>query len=443
MRLSNKFFLIIVAKLNFNVKNKVIDIFKFRKNFHEVWVLLILFLFPMAGPVVRHWNNLFFLLLTITSIVFIMRKKRTKKLENEELILVWVFILFFLIFLFSALFNGWGNNQTLELGNELKFLFFVPIYLLVREYKLAKKAILAGVLFSIPVIFLFSVYEFFIILPNVSRTELHGAYFHLFLGPITVLMLLLCYSAYKEWTSDSKYIWVFPIYIFMSSFVIIYSHARLAQLTIIGGMVVLLFLIIKTVKLRILGIGLIGLLIVSAFQIDSFQLRFNRGVDEVNYYLDHYNDVNDEIHSTSFGLRLEMWRSTQYIFKDYPIIGIGGGNYSKVIKKYTNEGLVSHSVEHANQVHNSYIEVLISKGILGLILLLLIFYYPVYLSWKFRFNNNKSHFNFIMIFIFSTAISLMSIGESMLINKDNGVSYIIFFTAVFFSSMIIEKEKNL
>lgn len=419
--------------------NTKLDFFK-SQSIHTKWVLLLVFLFPIAGPVVRHWNNTFFLLLTITGLFFIIRKLSSKKIAIEEKVYIWAFVLFFGIFIFSALFNGWGNFQTLELGNELKFLFFVPIYFLIREINLSMTALLYGVLLSVPVIFIFSIYEYYYILPSAGRKELYGAYFHLFIGPITALMLLMVYPAYKVLFSNNKYMWIFPVYGLMGLFVILQSHARLAQLTILGGMIVLLFLILKNFKTRLLGLGLIIVGVVIVFQIDSFEQRFSKGVDEVNNYISEYQNVNSEIHGTSFGLRLEMWRSAQYVFRDKPFIGIGGGNYSNYIRKFTNEGLVSKAVEQANQVHNSFIEVLISKGIIGFLLLLLIFYYPVYLAWKSKKIAETSKLTFITISIFAVGVSLMSLGESMLINKDNGVSYLVVFSAVLFSALIHDRN---
>ncbi len=418
------------------------DFLKLNNSIYDKWVLLVLFLFPIAGPVIRHWNNFFFLLITVTALIFVIRKVKRKILFREEKVFLWVFVSFFFVFILSALLNGWGNAQTLELGNELKFLFFVPIYLLVREVKLSRNALLCGVMFSLPVIFIFSVYEYYWVLPTVGRQELYGAYFHLFIGPITALMLLMIYPAYKVLFTTNKYMWLFPIYGFMGMFVILFSHARLAYLTILGGSFLLIFLIIKNIKARLVSGGLIALIVLIVFQINSVQQRFLKGVGEVKNYISQYKDIDSEIHSTSFGLRLEMWRSAQYVIKDKPLLGIGGGNYSNYIKKYTSKGLVSKAVEQANQVHNSFVEVIISKGIIGFLLLLMIFYYPVYLSWKNKAESEKAYLNFVVISVFTAGVSLMSLGESMLINKDNGVSYLIFFNAVLFSTLISEIKKD-
>lgn len=413
-----------------------VNLFKSQDKLSEKWVFLILFLFPIAGPVVKHWNSYLFVLIAFPALYFLFTKKDRKPLYKEEKIYLWVFFLFFCVFLVNTLIHGWTETQTKSLGEEIKYLLFMPIYLLIREYDFAKKALFAGILLSIPVIFLFSVYEYIYVMPTSERLNLNGAYFHLFIGPITALSLLMSYHAYKEWFKDNKYIWVMPLYVAMGLFVIIFSHTSLANLTIIVGSIILLFSFAKNLKKKIIGITLISLIVISGYQIDSVKQRVGRASSEVvSYFKNINNDQLFQANHSSLGNRFEVWRSIQYTFKERPIIGIGNGNYPNFIKKYIDKGLVGHPVSVMGQAHNSYFEALITKGSLGLMLLLMIFYYPVYIAWK---NRNKSYTCFITISTFATAITLMSVGESMLINKNNGVSYLLFFSAVLFSSMIRE-----
>ena len=141
----------------------------------------------------------------------------------------------------------------------------------------------------------------------------------------------------------------------------------------------------------------------------------------------------------SFGSRLEVLRSAQYSFKEHPLIGIGNGNYPNFIKKYVDSGLVGPVASQYSQAHNTFAEALISKGIIGLVLILLIFYYPVYIALKTR---SKSYTSFVTISTYATALTLISLGESMLINKDNATAYLIFFSAVLFSSLMREVKNN-
>ena len=402
------------------------------------WVLLILFLFPIAGPVIRHWNSLLFVLIIFTSLYFLFTKKDRKPLYKEEKIYLWTFALFFLIFIISSLTNeySWKMIQKQGLGTEINFLLFIPIYLLIREYEFAKNALLGGILLSIPVIFFFSLYEYIYILNFSKHIALSGSYSQLFIGPIAALSLLMLYPASKTLFKNSKHYFIIPIYVAMGIFIIALSQARIAYITLVIGALFLLFFSTIDLKKKFGGVVLIILIAISGFQIDIVKNRTNTAFNNIVNYFNPIGDVN-KVTSTSTGLRLEVWRSSQYTFKERPLVGIGNGNYPSFIKKYIDKNLVGDYVTQMGHAHNTFIEALITKGSIGLILLLLIFYYPVYISWK---NRKESYATFMTISTFSTAITLMSLGEAMLINKNNGVSYLLVFSAVLFSSMIRETK---
>jgi len=65
---------------------------------------------------------------------------------------------------------------------------------------------------------------------------------------------------------------------------------------------------------------------------------------------------------SEFGERLEQWRGTVRIFEDYPLFGVGGGNYQWVFSGYRSESLRPLVYDHA---HNDYLELLAEYGIMG------------------------------------------------------------------------------
>jgi len=410
-----------------------VELFSSQKKLSDKWVLLLIFLFPIAGPVVRHWNSSIFVLFSFTALYFLFTKKDRKILCKEEKIYLWTFFLFFCIFLVSTISNGysWEKIRLEGLGTEIDFLLFIPIYLLIRENDSAKKALFAGILLSIPVVFFFSLYEYHYFWT--PRTPLVGAYTQLFLGPITAFSLLMSYYAYKQWFGNN-YRWLValaPFYIFMGLFTISFSESRIAYLTIFFGTFILILLQMKNLRFTLVAFALVMVTATSVYQIDIVKGRTTAALISFSNYFTQSTDAKRGT-NTGVGMRLEAWRSSQYIFKERPFIGIGNGNYPTVIKKYIEEGLVSPPVIKMGQAHNTFVEALISKGIIGLILLLMIFYFPVYVAWK---NKKQAHLSFVTVSSFAAVITLLSIGESMLINKNNGVAYLLIFSAVLFSSL--------
>ena len=395
---------------------------------------LLLFLMPIAGPVVRHWNSYIFVLVLLCSIYFLLVKKDKKPLLNEEKVILSVFGLFFLSFIISATLNGWTELQTRELGNELIFLWFIPVYLLIREYKFSLNAFFAGILLSIPVIFLFSLYEYY----YVSTPVLIGAYSQLFLGPITALLLLFYAEAYKVFFGKKHIFWVLPIIYALGLFVIVFTFSRSAYLTLIIGVIAYVVLFLGNLRDKLIISALLVIIFTGLMNLEKVNHRVMTAVNNVENYFNEKN-INSSKINTSAGLRLEMWRASQYAIKTHPLFGIGAANHSGFIKKYIDEGKVHAGVGKHGHLHNSFVEVISSKGIVGLIILLMLFYYPVYIAWK---NRKRCLKCYKYAVILSVSLTAMSIGESMLINKNNAVTHFVFFSAVLFAYLMRSMHPN-
>jgi O-antigen ligase len=69
--------------------------------------------------------------------------------------------------------------------------------------------------------------------------------------------------------------------------------------------------------------------------------------------------VSDTLGSGSTG-RLEIWRNTVPIVRDFPIVGIGGGTFADVMLLYqrTERGVLF------NHAHNEYLQLLTEGGVL-------------------------------------------------------------------------------
>ena len=395
---------------------------------------LLLFLMPIAGTVIRHWNSYIFALVFLTSIYFLLVKKDKKPLLKEEKIIIAAFGLFFISFIISANLNGWTKLQTRELGGELMFLWFIPIYLLIREYKFSLDAFFAGIILSIPVIFLFSLYEYY----YAPAPVLTGAYSQLFLGPITALLMLFYAEAYKVIFGKKYILWVLPAVYALGLLIIIFTFTRSAYLTLVTGSIVYVVLFLGKSRENIFFSAALIVIFISLMNVEIVNGRIMSAVNNIENYINEKN-INSNKINTSVGLRLEMWRASQYAIKTHPLFGIGAANHPEFIKKYIEQGEVHPGVGMHSHLHNSFVEVISSKGIVGLIILLMLFYYPVYVVWK---NRERCIKCYMYVIIFSASLTAMSIGESMLINKNNAVTHFIFFSAVLFSYMMRQLYPN-
>lgn len=148
------------------------------------------------------------------------------------------------------------------------------------------------------------------------------------------------------------------------------------------------------------------LLVASAMLIFKFRLRgifaaiFLILATGVSAYFSGIGDRFYEIFkgfqdiTTSHGWRLELWRNTIILVKDYPFFGIGSGAYEPLIK-----GLLPHSTLPSTHAHNGYLVQLVLFGIVGFAAFC--FFYGRIMV-EFLRNIGKNYFAFIGFFVLLT-----------------------------------------
>ncbi len=108
----------------------------------------------------------------------------------------------------------------------------------------------------------------------------------------------------------------------------------------------------------------------------------------VNTNLDNYfsgRDVN-----TSTGLRLEMWKSALYSFKEKPIFGTGEYGNKAYKKQQVRQGLVSSKIITFSHAHNEILTALSHRGLIGFLSLLCIYLVPLWLFSKVLFSKQSA-----------------------------------------------------
>ena len=93
-----------------------------------------------------------------------------------------------------------------------------------------------------------------------------------------------------------------------------------------------------------------------------------------------------EISETSANTRLRYYTFAVKDFVSSPIIGYGLGNFKIVSIERDKENISSYIIPYT--MHNDFLEVAVELGIIGLVLFILIFIYPVYSLFKTNKINN-------------------------------------------------------
>ena len=384
----------------------------------------LLFLFPIAGMLITGWLTNIYNALFLLGLVYL--GKRTQALCREERIYLIICAAYFSIYILSSLVNGWGKMQTHDLGTELRFLLVIPIYLLVREQAASWYWLLLGGLLAILVIFVQSYYE----VHWQGRPTSWGAYSKNLIGPFAALLAF--------WV---LFLWQARTRVYMKAAICVAFILAVLATGLSGSRGAFVGFVVMCIGWSLVHIRARWVLIVAVLVVGLLGLVYqklpiaNEGVTRAiagyNAYMLDPDKAHSKILSGSTEIHLEMWRAARYFFPDHPIIGVGPGNYQATAKKYAQEGKVNPAIAEHGHPHNSFLEALYSKGIIGLISLLLLLYYPFYIMFKTR---NKSRMSAGLGMLHITGLSAFSLFDASPILMNNYTSILLLGIAVFFSN---------
>jgi O-antigen ligase len=170
---------------------------------------------------------------------------------------------------------------------------------------------------------------------------------------------------------------LYAVAISAAVFAVIWSGSRGAYVSL--GLMLLVWALLY-VKARWVFASLIVVIGITAISYSTSDI-VRSGVDRANQeYYDYFQIKNPATYKnnlSSVGTRLEMIRATQYFFKDAPVLGVGPGNYQQKAREYAEQHLVHREISNHGHPHNAFLEALFSKGLVGLLSLLVMLFYPL------------------------------------------------------------------
>lgn len=387
-------------------------------------VYLLIFLFPIAGMSIRHWiTNIFNLLVLIA--LFTLRKPREPLLKQEKYFLL-ICAAYFSMFIVSSLANGWEKTQTYYLGTELRFLMVIPLYLLLRRYPDCSKWLLHGAILGGFFLFGQACYDVYII----GHSSALGIYSKNIIGPFAVLVGF--WSLYFIWQNYKKLNKPALIFILLS-ITAAFTTAGLSgsRGAYVGFLITGLACIMFISNPRWMAASFIAICL-SAFifyqNINIVQNGVDNATDGVLQYFQAKDHTKDPSSTTSTGIRLDMIRTGILLIRDNPLTGIGPGNYNKTIQHYIKEGNVSPTLGEFSHPHNTFLEVATAKGLIGLLTILLLFYYPAYIFIK---GYKVSKPTAVLGLIHIIAISTFSLTDHSVVVMNNYTSILLLGMAIF------------
>jgi len=398
--------------------------------FHRL-IYLLIFLFPIAGMSLRGWNAYIFTALVIIGLFYLKRER--EPLCKEERVLLLLFVVAFLIFVISSLVNGWDRLATKALGIESMFLFFVPLYLVIRQFKESGKWLLRGVVVGAIVLGLQGLYE----LEYLHASRVWGSYGPIIYGSFAVLYAFLIVGTLNFGSRKLLY-W---LSILLSIGMVLYAAAFAGSR---GAYVAIPVLLVALVIFRYRDwrggvISLVGIIaVLSAYNFSTYvHHRIGQAAANATNYITASPKERLSVGGTA-GQRLEMWKAAWLIAKEHPLLGGGRGKYKEATTSYVEQGLVNKKVLTHGHPHNMYLDFLASNGVAGFAVVLAILVYPAIIFYRRRERCRDSSTAGLL---FIVAYATFSMFEASTFIKVNFLSTFLVFLAVFFSWHIREVKK--
>ena len=394
----------------------------------------LVFLFPVAGVSVRHWFSAIFTVLVLISLWDLVRQwGKRPALIKEEKIWLWLCAAFFLSFVISSWVNGWTHLQNRAFGVDVRYLLVVPLFLMLRQYSMAGRFLLAGVMLSAITLAAQAYYDVEVL--HLARAQ--GPYSPNLLGPVAALVVVWLLSSWNQW---GKLRWLLPLLVLAALWAVAMSGSRGAYVGLLAMLLVWCGLFFKGWQ-RVAALIVVLILPVAVYHsFPSLAERVDVAASEVSVYFEKLEQGRHEA-SGAINVRFEMWRAGWMVFKDAPVVGVGPNNYTEAVRKYVGQDGLPGAVAHHGQAHNAYVDILMSRGMVGFQIFMVMLFYPLYCFLKTRqASPSTAVFGIVQIIGFA----VFSITDASTFDKGNFVSIYLLCMTIFLSRhMAAVKQRSI
>ena len=317
-------------------------------------------------------------LLVLWGLVLVFLPAYRAPFAQSEITLLLSMTAIFMVATLSYVANGLMDHPDANLSRYARFLFFVPIYMVIRRYATVSGfwyALLCGAL----VTGVWSVLEFagWVRHPDDRWGEVSGAVNSIQFGDLSLAMAAMTCAGLPVYRRYGPAFFVAAILaVALGLFACAASSTRGAWIAIPALTVVLGWMHLRTGflslrKLYLLALAGILALIVVIPRTDVIP-QVQEAVHEVKNYEKGGSAVSD------VGYRFELWRASWEIFKAHPLIGVGPGLFrtSALALAAETGGYNSEAIQFSQPL-SEYFFVMATLGSLGLIALGLLWLVPL------------------------------------------------------------------
>ena len=403
------------------------------RTFYNNYINYFIILYAFCLPISRAGISLSIVLIFLFWILEADFKRKYFEIKNNYFILT-----IFIFILYSFISILWSSDKIFALEYVKKYYHFliIPIIFtsLKKEYiDKVFSAFLLGMLISEITSYgiFFELWRKEGISPNDPSPFMDHSNYSTYLAfTVFILMHKIIY------TDDFKWKIAYSIFFLFSTSNLFLNGGRTGQFSFLIALCLIGFLNFKNkLKAVVLFISLGTTIFVSAYNISPvFKDRFDYFLHDVEVM------INEKDFSNSFSLRVALWISGLEASKHNLIFGSGIGdereNANYILQKFniSNDNF-KQETENSIDFHNMYVQYIVQLGIVGLIIILLIFYLLFKLDIR-----DKVYKNLLIIFLILYFCHSM-LGNSFHINQS--MVLFVLFSSIFITIYKYEKLKSI
>lgn len=332
----------------------------------------LIFTFGAITLIADDVGSAMFFVLALLGLVAAFYPTAQAPVPREIKLVFFAVVLFFGVALLSYLVVDGSENGYKRLGRYARFLLAIPLYYILRRAQPNIAVLWWSVCVGAIVAGLAAMDTTWWHLWYAQSGRASGSVHPIIFGNLSLLLAALSLAATSYFARLHKLLIVIPL---LSTFMGItgsfLSGSRGGWLAIPA--LALLFAWYGRDKLKAWQLGMLSLLF-AAFCAAAWYApqsgvreRVNVATQEIaNYFSTHQA-------GTSVGARLEMWKAAWMIFRAHPVLGVGMGGFSVEKQALVDAGQLDPAVAPFLHPHNEYAAALATRGIIGLISLLLLF----------------------------------------------------------------------
>ena len=241
----------------------------------------------------------------------------------------------------------------------------------------------------------------------------------------------------SSWHQWGKLRWLLPLLVGAALWAVALSGSRGAYFGLFVMLLVWVGLFLRGWRRIPAIVAVLVLPVVVYHASPSVAQRVDGATSEISTYLEMLGQGKHYTGGTA--VRLEMWRAGWMVFKDAPILGVGPSNYTEAVQQYVGKDGLPKAVAHHGQAHSAYVEVLMTRGIVGFIVFLAMLFYPLYCFLKTRdVSRSTAIFGIVQIVGFAA----FSITDASTFDKGNFASVYLLCMSVFLFHHLAEVKKR-